>query len=271
MFGGVSWKLSRWRAARGERAQQARAAYGDCSPSLAGLILVFAYPVIPVLIPNLNRLPADTFIAIVVVWQTLDVVLLAATVRCHERAGWSSIGIGRLGLADPAAVIGATLVWLRLHGFLVLLFARRANSAAGILTAHAAASTIRAGLPGAAPYPTAAYTLFLLTGAIMEEVGSRAYLIERLRARGLWFAAAASLGASLILHLPAWGIDAFWRIPNLVVLVILYVCRPSLAACSITHFIIDILIDYPGAVPARVLLWRLRLEGLHPGFASHPR
>ena len=237
-------------------------------PSGSGLILALVVPVIPTCVTILNRLPANTHLGLAATWQFLDIALLIAFVRRSEAGDWVSLGVRRFAFADVIAVIGACLFWLTADGLITRVCVHRLPFTTVIQAIRPERSALT-GLPGFAPYPNLASTAFLLTGAIMEELGSRAYLIERMRSRGIWFAGAASLGASVLMHIPAWGLDAFWRAPNLALLIILYIFRPSLIACSITHFIIDILIEYPGAVPPQVLLWRFRLEGLRPGFAGH--
>lgn len=79
--------------------------------------------------------------------------------------------------------------------------------------------------------------------ALIEELGSRAYLIERVTALTgrLWIGAGASLAVSVAMHVPLLGVSgSLAATPTLGLLVCLYAWRRSLPACTMAHLLFDL-------------------------------
>jgi membrane protease YdiL (CAAX protease family) len=75
-----------------------------------------------------------------------------------------------------------------------------------------------------------------------EEIGSRAYVIERftMLTGKFWVGGCLSVAASLFMHIYIWGVHgAMERLPSLLLLTALYMWRRNLGASVLAHFLID--------------------------------
>jgi membrane protease YdiL (CAAX protease family) len=192
--------------------------------------------VIPELPGALARLaglsPAPTYAAAAIVGSLLDATLLLVLVRYWERRRWDSVGVKMI---SPRDVLIAYVVWL------IELRAMR-------LTGR----MVRWHIPLLGDPPPPSFSLALVgdpfnfariaTSAAAQELGTRAYIIERFRALSgsIWIAGAVSLLASVILHVPGWGLQgAVARAPIQLVLVLLYLWRRNLPLCVLVHVLVN--------------------------------
>lgn len=158
----------------------------------------------------------------------VNTLLVLAAVFLVERKDARSIGILRFRASDLWIGIGCWLLYtllistrLYIHKFLSL-------------------NTFAEGpFYG---YSESAYLLIVAADVIFEEIGTRAYIIERatLATGSKLTAGALSILVSVIIHLPTLSLrEALLRIPGLLILTIEYILCRSTTACIISHFLFD--------------------------------
>jgi membrane protease YdiL (CAAX protease family) len=179
-----------------------------------------------------TRLTSARALLIAVQWLAA-VLLLVALVRLWERKSWASLGIKLPSAWDPLLVLAFFLLGFTVQIHLVMPFFARP----------------RAGFPGGAGdwewttaslyrYPGVA--LLCAADALVEEIGSRAYVVERFSEMTGSLAAggAVSWMVSVAMHVPFWGgAGALQRAPWLLVYVCFYVWRRNLWASTLLHAI----------------------------------
>ncbi len=198
---------------------------------LVGLVLSFVLPVQPgleVLIALWERLGFEEYAAFIGAAAGYNLALGVAIIalvkfweaRPLESIGFRSVSIGDIGAAVVAFVFAAflsTSLWVAIHGL----------------------------TPVENPYTQTVLggTLLALSGSFAEEVGSRAYAIERLSdfigspLSGAIFA----LAGNLAMHVPQRGLQNVLLIaPGEGILVLLYLYRRSVWSCILAHFLLDI-------------------------------
>jgi len=172
--------------------------------------------------------------------------LLVAFVRWWEQRDWSSIGLKKMNWLDSAAVLATC----------VLAFAIKA------LGMRLAPAPARGHPKGNALLflPRGLRFAYIAADAVVEELGSRAYLVERLTDIGgnIWIVGGVSWAASLLIHFRAWGFSGtLFRAPSLLLLVALYVWRRNLLASVLAHFLVDAELSLVVMLPKPLMRWIL--------------
>lgn len=194
---------------------------------LAGLAvaLLGQYALAAVLRPVLAQREAWLLLAIGPQW--IATVALVGFVLGVERRPLASIGIKRPRWSDlPLGLAGAAA------GLLTLLATVPLGSALGVVSDEGALASIL-------QFPPWAVVLIAITAAVTEEVRFRAYPIERIAevTGSVWAAAAFSLVAFVLLHVPLWGVGHVITISGLsLVLTVLYVRYRRLGPVVVAHF-----------------------------------
>jgi len=178
----------------------------------------------------------------------LDAGLLLLLVRYWERMGLESVGLRMPSLSDVACALLFSLV-----NFYLIALRYRLKSALPL---------------GLVPYnegswlslPQPAWFTLLIADVFEEELGARAYVIERLESwsGSRWLAGGLSWLASTLMHARSYGIaGGLRRAPMMLLLVVLYLWRRNLPTCMLAHFLIDegmaLLLRLPPTVSYRVL------------------
>jgi len=179
-----------------------------------------------------------------------NVVLLLLFVRLLEQKGWQSVGIRRLCCSDLLLVglafaleqrIGVKVY--RKSGLLLSLCGHWDEPVGGM--------------------PQGVDMIVMLANAALEELGSRAYLIERVLrfSGGLAMAGAVSIAISVAQHVPGHGMwGAVARAPMMSLFVGMYLWRRSFWVCFLLHFLRDIGIILAIHMPT-VVVWILKGRG----------
>jgi membrane protease YdiL (CAAX protease family) len=233
------------------------------APITVGLLVAYLGDLAPIpqrLIEAISMLAgaseATSWACLILVRSSLIVLAIVVIVLTWERLPLRSIGIHRLHPTD-------FLLWIA--GCLVILIA-------WLCTANIRAFLIERGFDAqmepllTEPLPIWYAAGTVITNPLAEEIGTRAYTIERLtRVTGrLWIAGIASFLGSVLFHIPAWGVDgALARIPTLGLLVGLYVWRRNLLLCVLVHAFAD---AYPYLIwpqlPPEARVWLNSLTNL---------
>lgn len=157
----------------------------------------------------------------------LVVLAIIAIARWWEKDPWSSLGISRPSLGDPFLGVAAFLVY---RDYLYI-----GNSIVRDWIATNSSSSPRL------PLPRAALALTSLTfGMLLEELATRAYVIERVIAftDNRLLAGLASVLVSLALHLPGRTLEEMLRVtPIILLMTVLYIWRRNLVPGFIGHFV----------------------------------
>jgi uncharacterized protein len=209
---------------------------------VAGVCLVITYGVPAVRLPlsvgvAIGLSPMEAWLVLPNAQVAIALAVVLGVVVLIERRPLASIGMRKpnlmdflaaslvVGLIFPAAIAGQTLARL-VH--------------ADALSAHAAA----VGTATLAKAPMWAQALTMVLAASIEEIGDRAYTIERLAeltGSVLWSSLAALIFI-LLAHVPFWGIPYLYLIaPGEILFVLLYVWRRNAPISVITHIVINAL------------------------------
>jgi len=192
-------------------------------------VWVLIFPELPSALARLAGLsPESAYSVADTIGLSIHVTSLLLLVRYWERQQWDSVGLKMISARD---VLIAFVVWL---------IELRAMRLTGRMLRW------RIPLLGHPPRPSFGLALIrdgfnfanIAASAAVEELGSRAYIIERFRALtgSIWIAGAVSLLASVIIHVPGFGVQgAVARAPILLVLVLLYLWRRNLPLCVLVH------------------------------------
>jgi membrane protease YdiL (CAAX protease family) len=152
-------------------------------------------------------------------------------VRSWERADWNSIGLSKPSSDDFFAAV-ATWVFFNATIPLNTAYVRLIDSTG---CWHAEALLL--------PVPENWFLAMLATDAMFEELATRAYVIERISGftGSRCLGGIASLVLSVAMHVPGsgGGCGALVHAPMLALLTGLYLWRRSMAACALTHFLLD--------------------------------
>jgi len=183
----------------------------------------------------------------------LDSAVLLLLVRFCERKGWDSIGIKKVTASDVLSVL-ATCFTAFLVSSLTFHF----------WPSHTVGGTkpevkVLLSLPR-----TLRFALFA-ANSLVEELGSRAYVVERSTplTGNLWLAGCLSGAASFVMHSYVWGFrSAIGRVPNLLLLVGLYMWRRNLAASVLAHFFMDAELSLVLMLPKSIMPWVAFVLGL---------
>jgi len=183
-----------------------------------------------------------------------DATLLLLLVRYWERLQWGSVGVRMISARDLFIALALWFIDLRTKTF----FARMHWFA-----------------PPPPPLGSAPLVLsrklgfaYILAAVVVEELGSRAYIIERFMTLtgSVWIAGAISMLASIMLHVPAWGVEgALARAPALLVFVLLYLWRRNLPLCLLTHLLFDVhlyTLIFLLKLPDPIRSWLLYVTGI---------
>jgi uncharacterized protein len=200
-------------------------------PTLAGLALVIAMPVLAPLLPLAGHSPTTRILAGEAMFWLLAAALLAIVVLWEKRP-LSSIGLNRptwrsvwRGLAGLAAYLAIGIAMaLLLH-----------VAAGGVPQFSGVEATLKS-------LPLWAMVLLALRAGIVEELMTRGFALHRLAewTGYLWIGAVLQLLLFAGLHVPVWG----WA-KGAIVLVLgavltgLYLRHRDLAANMITHALVD--------------------------------
>ena len=183
----------------------------------------------------------------------LDTAVLLAFVRYCELQPWCSIGIRMPSMRDVSVALLAALID-------ILIQARISRLMFGAVVPHLSHSP--------APFdqiPFAAWVAFFVADALLEEIGNRAYVIERVAALTGSVPAGALLSFvfSVAFHLPGYGLKNSMRVSSMSLLLIgLYVWRRNVPCSVLAHVLINTEIAVLQRLPPRLLRPLLPLIGL---------
>jgi membrane protease YdiL (CAAX protease family) len=175
--------------------------------------------------------------------EFLVTLAIVAIARCWEKDPWSSIGISRPSLADPFLGVAAFLVYRDYLYFGNSIIREAANFSSPDtpnLTFSIAVSLL-------------ALTAF---GVLLEELGTRAYIIERVIAftDNRLLAGLASVLVSLALHLPGRDLGTMLRVtPIILLMTVLYIWRRNIVPGFIAHFVGNVV-----GAPRHLVLWLVK-------------
>jgi membrane protease YdiL (CAAX protease family) len=161
--------------------------------------------------------------------DSLVILAVIAIARWWEKDPWSSLGISRPTLADPFLGVAAFLVYRD--------YLYTANS----IIRDSIATNLSSFHSPHLPFPIAVRWLTSLAfSVLLEELGTRAYVIERvIDIRGnRWLAGLASVLVSLAIHLPGRTLgEMFHVIPIILLMTVLYIWRRNIVPGFIAHFV----------------------------------
>jgi membrane protease YdiL (CAAX protease family) len=224
-------------------------------PSYLARILLF--PELPIaLAPLVGLSPLSAGGLIYVVVHVLQVALLLMLVRYWERQPWTSVGFKKISLRDGIIGLVAWFVAIR-----IAMVSARINWSISAIGPSVAASLSDHNSPWVLGHGFG--LVFITAGTIAEELGSRAYVIERFTALTgrIWFAGCISLLASTVMHIPAWGTQgALSRASTLLVFVLLYMWRRNLFLSILTHLLMNMnlfILIFVVTLPAPIRSWLL--------------
>jgi CAAX protease family protein len=166
--------------------------------------------------------------ALLLFYYLLDAALLVLVVRRGERKEWNSIGIRKANYADALSMTATCAIAFALTSLKSHYFPGRAR-------AHGYRKTLLI-LPRTLRFAAIALD------SMVEELGSRAYVFERLLGLTgkVWIAGLLCVATAFAMHAAVWGIGgAVERTPDLLLLVGLYVWRRNLGISVLAHFLID--------------------------------
>jgi membrane protease YdiL (CAAX protease family) len=212
-------------------------------------------------------------------WVAGSIALLAV-VRYWEGKSLESVGMKKPSAGDCGAALGLFLL-----SIVIRVVAQQARPGVRNLsdTGFALAAGVRHinyYMLGMSPAqdrrlwivqvpPGLGYAL-VAADAFAEELGTRAYVIERVAALtgSQWFAAVLSLMISFGRHIDKFDMEGVTRaltlLPLLVLPVLLYMWRRNLPACALLHFLIDAVVLMLIGMPFRVQAQILRFLGFVP-------
>ena len=159
--------------------------------------------------------------------EFLVTLAIIAIARCWEKDPWSSVGISRPSLADPFLGVAAFLVYrdyLYFGNSIIRSEIANFSSPHTNLTFSIAVSLVR-------------ITAF---GVLLEELGTRAYVVERVIdfTDNRLLAGLASVLVSLALHLPGRDLGTMLRVtPIILLMTVLYIWRRNIVPGFIAHFV----------------------------------
>lgn len=178
--------------------------------------------------------------------EFLVTLAIIAIARWWEKDPWSSIGISRPSLADPFLGVAAFLVYRDyLYG----------NSIVRDWIARSSSSSLRLSSSGAALWMTS-----LAFGMLLEELATRAYVIERVIAftDNRLLAGLASVLVFLALHLPGRNLEEMLRVtPIIMLMTVLYIWRRNIVPGFIAHFVGNAVADLIVSPIRPLVLWLL--------------
>lgn len=197
---------------------------------LVGLVVaLLGYTILGAILRPL-LVPLEAWLALSVGPLWIATVTLVGFVLWVERRSLASIGVAWptwsdlwLGLAGTVAGLLTLPVMISLRN--ALGFGMNEGFLAMILQ-----------------FPVWAVLLIVITVAVTEEVLFRAYPIERIAeiTGSVWAAAAFSLVAFILLHVPMWGVGHIIHISGIsIILVALYTWRRRLGPVVVMHFLTD--------------------------------
>jgi hypothetical protein len=207
-----------------------------------GLFAAFGVPSIPLPVAWFNRIATVTRLSPIefswfdgIARPALGLVLLFLVVRVIERQPFASIGIRRPSRADLASVVVVLALVLPITAIGDLV-----TQVLGVreIAAHASA----AGKAEAALDPMWYQVPSIVLYALVEEVASRAYVIERIveLTGSLGLACAVNLTLDLLAHVPAWGFSYLYAVAPLECLFIaLYIWRRNTLTSAAAHILVD--------------------------------
>lgn len=205
------------------------------NPILRDRLLVVVGLVVALLGQQIIRVILGPFLISMEAWLLLSIGpqwiatgILVGFVVWVERRPLASVGAAWPAWSDLWLGVGGAAV-----GLLTFLAAISLRNALGFDANEGPLAMIL-------QFPLWAVVLIVITAAVTEEVLFRAYPIERIAeiTGSLWIAAAFSLVAFMLLHVPAWGISHLLNISGIsIILVALYAWRRRLAPVVIMHFL----------------------------------
>jgi len=183
----------------------------------------------------------------------LNTAVLLAFVRYCERQPWYSIGIRMPSMKDVSFGLLAALIDILIQG-------RISRLMFGAVVPQARHSP--------APFdqiPFVAWVAFFVADALLEEIGNRAYVIERVATLTGSVPAGALLSFvfSVAFHLPSYGFKNTMRVSSMFLLLIgLYVWRRNVPCSVLAHVLINTEIAVLERLPPPLLRPLLPLIGL---------
>jgi uncharacterized protein len=187
--------------------------------------------------------------------SAVSTMLLVGLVGWWDERSWRSLGLKTPSALDVGIVLAAVIISLRVSG----MVARWAETTQ---VRHDVQHVGGVGNP-LLVIPWGLSVAYVTSDAVFEELGSRAYLIERFDSLtgSIWLAGSVSLLVSILGHVFAWGVGgALERAPQLLLLVTLYMLRRNLLVCVLTHILIDLRI-FILVMPWGLQRWALYIGG----------
>jgi membrane protease YdiL (CAAX protease family) len=210
--------------------------------TVAGVTVAFGLPLAPLLPTFLPPLVAATGMSGPLVWGIVVTVHYLATpicilliVSCGERQPLASVGVRRPSSTDFCCAVAAVALY-------ECITAAIHHLPAGSLVSANGSPTARAGHAALAALPFGIRALLVVGASLAEEVGARAYAIERFAALGCPVGGAAALAylCALLMHVPYWGLsNVVMFVPGQLMFVLLYAWRRNVAASVIAHILVD--------------------------------
>ena len=161
--------------------------------------------------------------------EFLVTLAIIAIARWWEKDPWSSLGISRPSLADPFLGVVAFLVY------------RDYLYAANSIIRDSIATNLSSFHSPHLPFPIAVRWLTSLAfSVLLEELGTRAYVIERVIdfTGNRVLAGLASVLVSLTIHLPGRTLGEMFRVtPIILLMTVLYIWRRNIVPGFIAHFV----------------------------------
>ena len=210
-------------------------------PAIVGLCVAVFLPmssVLALLVPSLSSAISRS---VGISWHSasaisdafgllFDAGLLLLLVRYWERMKFESVGLKMPSFFDVASALLFSLA----NFYLIALRYRLKSALPTGLGLYSQGSWL------SLPHPV--WLTLLIADVFEEELGARAYVIERLDSwsGSAWLAGGVSWFASLLMHIRSYGIvGGLRRAPMMLLLTALYLWRRNLPICMLAHFLMD--------------------------------
>jgi membrane protease YdiL (CAAX protease family) len=154
--------------------------------------------------------------------------LLLVLISCWERKELRSVGITKPSLSD---ILIAVLCGVLNLSLMAMLYRIRSSLLCEVLSEKLQATLL-----------DGSWLFILIADVLCEELGPRAYVIERTNSwtANIWLAGSVSFLVSVTQHAYSYGLEGgMRRAPAILLLVILYVWRRNLPTSMLAHFLMD--------------------------------
>lgn len=174
--------------------------------------------------------------------EVVTIVALVFVVSSRERLTLGSVGVREVAYRDVREASALYGCMIALSGVVAAIYLRSSppalgNFAAGVSLFVPSAFEVLRGIP------TLLALAIVVAGATAEELATRGYGIERLRAvtGNVLLGASAALLLDLIAHVPLWGIRyAILISPAEILLTMMYLRGRRLAPCVFAHVVFNL-------------------------------